>query len=74
VTSAEGLAGNVQVGEFEAAIEEGKLDGDKIYFLISIQPGKLVFEGTVTGGEMKLTVTGTQGNRYSLICKRQKAQ
>jgi hypothetical protein len=30
------------------------------------------FEGTVAGEEMKLNVTGTQGDKYALICKRQK--
>jgi len=66
------LAGRVQAGEYEGAIENARLDGDKVYFETNIGPGKLTFEGTVAGDEMKVNVTGTQGNKYSLICKRQK--
>ena len=66
------LAGNVKVGQFDAPLERAKLDGDKISFEINIEHGKVSFEGTVAGDEMKLTVTGTQGDKYPLICKRQK--
>ena len=66
------LVGKVKAGEYEASIEKSKLDGDKIYFEINIEPGKVTYEGTVAGDEMKLNVTGTQGDKYSLICKRQK--
>jgi osmotically-inducible protein OsmY len=66
------LAGKVKKGEYEAAIEKGKVDGDKISFEVNIDPGKVAYEGTVAGDEMKLRVTGTQGNQYTLTCKRQK--
>ena len=66
------LAGNVKAGEYEAPIENGRLAGDKVSFEINIDPGKVTYEGTVAGDEMKLNVTGTQGNKYLLICKRQK--
>jgi hypothetical protein len=66
------LAGNVKAGEYEGAIENGKVDGDKISFEININPGKVTYRGTVAGDEMKLNVTGTQGNQYTLVCKRQK--
>jgi hypothetical protein len=62
----------VTIAEMEGKIENGKLDGDKISFEVNIGPGKLAFEGTVAGDEMKLTVTGTSGNKYPLVCKRQK--
>jgi hypothetical protein len=39
---------------------------------IKIDPGKLTLEGTAAGDEMKLNVTGTQGDNYLLIGKRQK--
>src|SRR5215831_6986346 len=58
------LAGQVNAGQYEGAIENGKVDGDKISFEANIDPGKLAFEGTVTGDEMKLNMTGTQGTRY----------
>jgi hypothetical protein len=66
------LTGKVQAGQYEAPIENGKLAGDRISFEINIDPGKVVYEGTVSGDEMKLNVTGTQGNKYELICKREK--
>jgi hypothetical protein len=66
------LAGKVKAGEYQGAIEKARLDGDKISFETSIDPGTLVFEGTVAGDEMKLNMTGTQGAKYSVVCKRQK--
>jgi hypothetical protein len=66
------LAGNVKIGEFEAKIEKANLEGDKISFEINIQYGTVSFAGTVSGDEMKLNVTGTTGNKMTLIAKRQK--
>lgn len=62
----------MEAGQYEGAIEKAHSDGDKISFEANIDPGKLVFEGTVTADEMKLTMTGTQSARYALVCKRQK--
>ena len=67
-----GLAGKVQAGEYEAPIEKAKVDGDKISFEINIEHGKVAYEGTVAGDEMKLNVIGTQGNKYTLVCKRRR--
>ena len=72
VTPGAALGGKVNVGEYEAPIEKAKVDGDRLAFEINIEHGKVAFEGTAGGDEMKLTVTGTQGDKYSLICKRQK--
>jgi hypothetical protein len=66
------LAGKVQAGEYEAPIENAKVEGDKISFESNFTPGKVTYEGTVAGDEMKLNVTGTQGDKYTLVCKRQK--
>ena len=66
------LTGNVDFGQFEGRIENGKLDADKVSFEVTIEHGKVAFVGTVAGNEMKLTVTGTRGDEYPLICKRQK--
>ena len=48
------------------------MDGEKIAFQITIEHGTIVYEGTVTGDEMKLAVTGTTGNKMALVAKRQK--
>ncbi len=66
------LAGTVKLAEFEGKIEKAKLEGDKISFEINIQHGTISFAGTVSGDEMKLNVTGTTGNKMTLIAKRQK--
>ena len=66
------LAGRVQLAEYTGAIERGVLDGQKIAFQTTIQPGTITFEGTVAGDQMNLNVTGTTGNKMTLIAKRQK--
>ena len=66
------LAGKVQAGEYEAPIANPKIDGNRISFESHFEPGTVTYEGTVAGDEMKLNVTGTQGNKYILVCKRQK--
>ena len=72
LTQGAGLAGKVKVGDFEASIEKAQGDGNKLAFEINIEHGKVAFDGTVGADEMKFTVTGTQGDKYSLVCKRQK--
>jgi hypothetical protein len=66
------LSGSVKTDFFESKIEKAKLDGDKIAFEINMDFGKLGYEGTVAGDEMKLTVTGPDGGKIPLTCKRQK--
>ena len=66
------LAGTVQAGEYDAPIENAQVAGDRISFETNFGPGKVTFDGTVAGDELKLNVTGTQGDKYTLICKRQK--
>ena len=66
------LAGKVQVGTYEGRIEKGKVEGDTISFEVSIEPGTIAYAGTVKGDEMTLAVTGTRGDKMSLVAKRQK--
>jgi hypothetical protein len=67
------LAGSVKVGDlFEAKMEEAKLEGNRISFKINMQFGTVSYDGTVSGDEMKLNVTGTTGNKMTMIAKRQK--
>lgn len=70
--SGKALAGKVQAGDYGGPIENARLDGEKISFETTIEHGKLSFEGTVAGNEMKLNMTGTQGNKYVVTCKRRK--
>jgi len=72
IRSAAPLAGTVNVGDYQGKIEKASLDGDKIAFAVTIDPGTLSYQGVVSGDEMKLTVTGTTGNTMALVAKRQK--
>ena len=64
------VTGTAQLGEYQGAIEKGALDGAKIHFEVNIEHGKVTFDGTVAGEEIKFEVTGTQGTKYALVCKR----
>ena len=64
--------GNGKVGDYQGKIAKGKVDGEKISFEVNIEPGTITYEGTIAGDEMKLTVTGTTGNKMTLVAKRQK--
>ena len=66
------LTGSVKTDFFEAKVENGKLDGDKVSFEINIEFGKLAYEGTVAGDDLKLNVTAPDGNKIPLNAKRQK--
>jgi hypothetical protein len=72
IQTAAPLAGTVKVGDYQAKMENASLDGEKIAFQITIEPGTVTYAGNVSGDEMKLTVTGTTGNIMSLVAKRQK--
>jgi hypothetical protein len=68
----ESPSGTLQAGEYEGPIQNARLSGESVTFTANIGPGTISFEGTGAGDEMKLDVTGTQGNKYKLVCKRQK--
>jgi hypothetical protein len=65
------LAGRATMDRYEGKIA-GKRDGDKLSFTVTLDHGVVKFEGTVSGDEMKLNVTGTQGDAMNLVAKRQK--
>jgi len=66
------LNGSVKTDMFEAKIEKGALNGDKVTFIINMDFGTLTYEGTVAGDELKLNVTGPDGSPTELKAKRQK--
>jgi hypothetical protein len=66
------LSGSVKTDFFEAKIEEAKVNGDNISFVINMDFGKLAYEGIVSGDELKLQVTGSDGGKTPLTAKRQK--
>lgn len=68
----EAVAGKVLLGEYEAAIEKAASNGDKLTFEVNVGPGKVAFAGVVAGEQIKFEVIGTQGDKYALVCQRQK--
>jgi hypothetical protein len=66
-----GVAGTIQTSMMDGKIENGKLDGDHISFDMNSEMGKLTFDGTVAGDEMKLTMVGPSGNKYAMTAKRE---
>jgi hypothetical protein len=66
------LSGAVKTEMFEANIENAKLNGDKVSFVINMDFGTLTYEGALAGEDLKLNVTGPDGSLTPLICKRQK--
>jgi opacity protein-like surface antigen len=66
------VTGSVKTEMFEAKVENGKLDGAKVSFEINIEFGKLVYEGTLDGDDLKFNVTGPDGSKIPLNAKRQK--
>src|SRR4051795_2578206 len=50
------LTGKVKLADYEGAIQNGKLAGDKISFETTIEPGKVGFDGTVAADQMQLNV------------------
>jgi hypothetical protein len=49
-----------------------ELNGNKISFITSTDFGKLYYEGVVTAEEIRLYVTGQDGNPLPLNVKKQK--
>ena len=65
------LSGTAGDARGEAPIVEGKVEGDKINFVVQRDDFKAVFTGTISGDEMKLS--GTVGERtFELPAKRVK--
>jgi hypothetical protein len=66
------LTGSVKTELYEAKIENMELSGNKISFITNTDFGKLYYEGIVMVEEMKLHVTGQDGNPLPLNVRKQK--
>jgi hypothetical protein len=62
------LTGTMTGPQGEVALQEGKVAGDKISFSTAGANAKILFEGTVSGGEIKMTRTreGGQAREFTL--------
>jgi hypothetical protein len=70
------LTGTLQGGPGgDQKIEEGKIDGDKVSFVVNMEFGKLSYAGAVSGDDLKLKVTFGDGGDMppmEINCKRAK--
>ncbi len=69
------LTGTMSVAQQEAQIQEGKVDGDTISFSVTQAgrggtPAKIIFKGTVSGGEIKFTRQREGGEPREFTAKR----
>jgi hypothetical protein len=65
------LTGTMNFMNNDLKIEKGKIEGDKISFEINPEFGTMAYAGTVSGDEMKLTLS-VMGNEVPLVLKRAK--
>ncbi len=65
------LTGTIQAGEYEVPISNAKISGNRVTFEMKIGFGTVAYDGIVSGDEIQFDVTGTQGDNYKLVCKRQ---
>jgi hypothetical protein len=70
------LTGTMSGRQGDIAISDGKVSGDTISFVISMEGGggtvKMNYSGTVSGDEMKLKREGGQGAAVEFTAKRAK--
>jgi hypothetical protein len=69
------LTGTLQGGPGgELKIEEGKVDGNNVSFIVNMEFGKLSYTGAVSGDDLKLKVTFGGGDMppLEINCKRAK--
>lgn len=67
-TDGDKLTGTMTGPQGEVALQEGKVAGDKISFSTMGANAKILFEGTVSGDEIKMTRTreGGQAREFTL--------
>jgi hypothetical protein len=62
------LTGTMTGPQGEAALQEGKVSGDEISFSMQGNNAKILFKGTVSGDQIKMTRTreGGEGREFTL--------
>jgi hypothetical protein len=71
-TEGEKISGTVRMDVFGADITNGRLNGSKVSFSVNMDFGTLIYEGVVSGDELKFIVSAPDGSYAPLNCKRQK--
>jgi hypothetical protein len=70
--SGEALSGTMHLYGYDEQIQNGKIDGDSISFRTRTQYGTAVYEGTVSGDEIQLTISIGPGQEMRAALKRAK--
>jgi hypothetical protein len=65
------LTGTLSFMGNDLKLEKGKIDSDKVSFEVNPEFGTMAYSGTVSGDEMKLTLS-VMGNQVPLVLKRAK--
>ena len=66
----EKLTGVHIVNEQETAIENGKIDGDKISFSVTLDFGKFEHKGVISDDQIKMTYDDGSGQSGEIIVKK----
>jgi hypothetical protein len=73
--SGDALTGSVDNGRGGQPISEGKVDGDNVSFVVSLEFNgntvKQEYKGAVSGSEIKFTRSGGRGNPVEFTAKKQ---
>jgi hypothetical protein len=64
------LTGTMTAPQGEVALQEGKVSGDQISFSTTGGNAKILFQGTVSGNEIKMTRTREGGQAREFTLKR----
>jgi hypothetical protein len=68
------LVGKTTMGQNEVEISNAKIDGEKIWFEVTVDMGEkgkrtTKYSGIVSGGTMKLSAEGARGTREVVLTK-----
>jgi hypothetical protein len=72
IVDGEKISGSIKMDVFGAAIENGRVHGDKVSFTVHMDFGILTYEGVISEDELKFIVSASDGSWAPLNCKRQK--
>jgi hypothetical protein len=72
IVDGEKISGSLKMDVYGAAIENGRINGDKVSFTVNMDFGKLTYEGVISGDELKFIVSASDGSWAPLNCKKQK--
>jgi hypothetical protein len=64
------LTGSMQRGRGAVEISEGVINGNDVSFTVVHPKGTQQYKGSLSGGSLKLTMTGSRGGHRELVFKK----